>query len=92
MAMHPTDELLPHDIAHAELIASCVINLLREVQPIVPEWLDQNQAAIFLGTTAKTLEVRRQTKTGPRYSKHGARLVRYHVSDLTEWMRSGYVS
>ncbi len=85
------EELLPHDIAHARLIASCVIDLIRKEQPIVPQWLNQKQAAIFLCTSGKALEIRRREGNGPRYSKVSERFVRYHVDDLHTWMKSHQV-
>ena len=86
------DDLLPHDIAHAELIAARVAALLQEQVPVVPEYLDAYEAAVFLGVTTKTLEARRFKGTGPRYTKHGARMVRYNVNDLRAWMEVGHVA
>ncbi len=84
-------DLIPHDIAHAELIASRVAIVLQNQPTIVPEYLNAKDAAVFLGMTEKLLESRRYAKSGPRYTKHGPRIVRYSVIDLRKWMEAGHV-
>ena len=84
--------MLPHDIEHAKLIAAEVaMMMLRECPPVVPEYLATPEAAVFLGVSEKILESRRIKETGPRYTKHGPRIVRYRVTDLHAWMEAGHV-
>lgn len=51
-----------------------------------PEWLTTIEAAARLGVAKNTLEQMRVAGTGPVFSKVG-RLVRYHPSDLDDFMR-----
>ena len=88
---NPVDALLPHEQDHARAIAAHVLELMRTERPVVAEWLDQDDAAIFLGVSDRFLEGRRYTKTGPAYVKHRERCVRYHVDDLRSFMASGRV-
>jgi hypothetical protein len=82
----------PQDIEQARLVASEVVQRLTKLPIINPEWLTPEQAARFLGTSVGLLEQRRKRGGGPRYSRHGQRIVRYRVSDLHLWMEAGYVS
>ena len=88
---NPIDDLLPNDRDHARLIAAHVIELMRTERPVVQEWLSQEEAALYLGMSERLLEGRRHTETGPAYSKHGPRVVRYHRDSLDAWMASGHV-
>ena len=45
------------------------------------------EAAAILGITAATMRNWRALGKGPKYRKIGARLVRYHVSDLEAFQR-----
>jgi len=47
--------------------------------------LDQHEAALLLGISARTLERYRVAGTGPRFSRIG-RLVRYRQSDIAEYI------
>ncbi len=80
---------MPIDTSSAELanvIATRVADCLRDKLPVLPEYLDQKQAAAFTGFTPKALERKRQRGEGPRYTKIG-KSIRYAVADLRAWMR-----
>ena len=49
--------------------------------------LDQNEVAVMLGVSPKTLEYWRWKKVGPKFLKVG-RLVRYRVSDVESYIKS----
>jgi predicted DNA-binding transcriptional regulator AlpA len=51
-------------------------------------YLDQDQAAAFLGLSPSTLQKLRVVGGGPRYLKWGYRSVRYLAEDLVEWAES----
>jgi predicted DNA-binding transcriptional regulator AlpA len=53
-----------------------------------PRYLRTQEAARFLGLSARTLEKHRTYGTGPRYSKLGGRVV-YSLDDLQEWAGRG---
>ena len=50
-------------------------------------WLDTEQAAEYLGSTAGTLKNWRATGQGPKYSVIQSRLVRYHAEELDRFVR-----
>jgi len=54
------------------------------------QWFDTEGAAKFTMFAASTLEKLRVYGGGPRFSKVG-RSVRYHSSDLDQWLRSRVV-
>lgn len=49
-------------------------------------FLNTDQAAFYLGISARTLQEHRTRGTGPAYRRHG-RLIRYHIDDLNAWSR-----
>jgi hypothetical protein len=49
--------------------------------------MDTGEAATYLGTQPGTLKNWRHLGAGPRYSKVNRRLVRYHQSDLDDFIR-----
>lgn len=51
------------------------------------KWLSTKEAADYLRFHRDTLRRYRRLRIGPRYSKIG-RVVRYHIDDLDEWVRS----
>ena len=53
----------------------------------VPDVMDTDQAAAYLGVSAALLEQLRVKGGGPRYAKF-ARLVRYRRASLDEWLQS----
>jgi hypothetical protein len=44
------------------------------------------EAAAFLRLRPRTLDNMRWRGTGPKFRKHGGRIV-YHIDDLVEWSR-----
>jgi len=53
------------------------------------EWLTCAQAAARLGVRPKTLEQWRAESRGPKWSRLGARSVRYAVADVDAFARQG---
>jgi hypothetical protein len=47
-------------------------------------FLNTEQAAFFLGLSARKLQSMRAAGEGPRFRRH-ARYVRYHIDDLEAW-------
>lgn len=47
-------------------------------------FLTVKEAAHFLRLKPRTLDCMRGKGTGPKFRKHGGRIV-YHLGDLTEW-------
>ena len=47
-------------------------------------FLNTEQAAFYLGISARKVQLYRQHGGGPRYRRH-ARYVRYHIADLDAW-------
>jgi len=51
-------------------------------------FLNTEQAAFYLGLSARTLQQMRSIGQGPRVRRH-CRFVRYHIDDLDSWSRDG---
>jgi excisionase family DNA binding protein len=49
-------------------------------------FLSTEQAAFYLGLSARTLQRLRGQGRGPRYRRH-TRYVRYHIEDLDNWSK-----
>lgn len=49
-------------------------------------FLSTEQAAFYLGLSARKLQQMRAQGSGPRFRRH-SRYVRYHVDDLDAWSR-----
>ena len=49
-------------------------------------FLSTEQAAFYLGLSARKLQAMRAGGTGPRFRRH-SRYVRYHIDDLDAWSR-----
>jgi predicted DNA-binding transcriptional regulator AlpA len=49
--------------------------------------VDDTEASAILGVARQTLRNWRNLRKGPRYIKIGARIVRYNVDDLREFIR-----
>ena len=58
--------------------------------PVLPtkEYLTPDEAAAWLSVARKHLENLRVRGEGARYVKWGQRIVRYHINDLREFMKS----
>lgn len=71
-----------------ELTIEAIRAVVREElgRPTSP-WLDTEQAAAYLGSTAGTLKNWRATGQGPKYHLIQTRLVRYHLEDLDAFVR-----
>lgn len=55
--------------------------------PIGGQFLDSTGAATFLGLRPRTLDRWRWAGKGPRYRRHGGRVM-YAIADLTAWSES----
>lgn len=49
-------------------------------------FLNTEQAAFYLGLSARKLQAMRSNGEGPRYRRH-SRYVRYHIDDVERWSR-----
>jgi len=49
-------------------------------------FLSTEQAAFYLGLSARKLQAMRASGSGPRFRRH-SRYVRYHIDDLDVWSR-----
>ena len=49
-------------------------------------FLSTEQAAFYLGLSARKLQAMRGAGSGPRFRRH-SRYVRYHIDDLDTWSR-----
>ena len=49
-------------------------------------FLSTEQAAFYLGLSARKLQAMRAAGCGPRFRRH-SRYVRYHIDDLDAWSR-----
>ncbi|HYJ51579.1 MAG TPA: helix-turn-helix domain-containing protein [Allosphingosinicella sp.] len=49
-------------------------------------FLSSEQAAFYLGLSARKLQAMRGSGTGPRFRRH-SRYVRYHIDDLDNWSK-----
>jgi hypothetical protein len=47
-------------------------------------FLSTEQAAFYLGLSARKLQAMRSARTGPAFRRH-SRYVRYHIDDLDAW-------
>jgi hypothetical protein len=47
-------------------------------------FLSTEQAAFYLGLSARKMQAMRREHTGPRFRRH-SRFVRYHIDDLDCW-------
>ena len=50
-------------------------------------FLSTEQAAFYLGLSARKLQAMRGAGTGPAFRRH-SRYVRYHIDDLDAWSRN----
>jgi hypothetical protein len=50
-------------------------------------FLSTEQAAFYLGLSARKLQQMRSAAAGPPFRRHG-RYVRYHIDDLDSWSRA----
>ncbi|MPY74919.1 MAG: helix-turn-helix domain-containing protein [Alphaproteobacteria bacterium] len=60
---------------------------LRDDPSVQSPWLNSEQAATYLGLEPRGLESMRRERRGPKFSRIGNRIVRYHVADLDAWLR-----
>ena len=49
-------------------------------------FLSTEQAAFYLGLSARKLQAMRAAAIGPRFRRH-SRYVRYHIDDLDSWSK-----
>ena len=49
-------------------------------------FLSTEQAAFYLGLSARKLQAMRASGTGPHFRRH-SRYVRYHIDDLDAWSK-----
>lgn len=52
-------------------------------------WLTPTEAAHLISVHVNTLAAWRRNRTGPAFTQHGERTVRYRMSDLLEFRPTG---
>jgi len=57
-----------------------------------PEWLTTEQTAALTGFSPRALQSMRQRGEGPPYTRLGAKLIRYPLAGVREWLERGLVS
>jgi len=68
---------------------------MMETQGAQPDIMDENEAAVYLRVSARTLEYWRQNGKGPPYSRLGTTrrcCIRYVRERLLHWVQNGEVS
>ena len=50
-------------------------------------FLSTEQAAFYLGLSARKLQAMRAAQAGPPFRRH-SRYIRYHIDDLDDWSRA----
>lgn len=50
-------------------------------------FLNTEQAAFYLGLSARRLQQMRGERSGPRFRRH-SRYIRYHIDDLDAWSKA----
>lgn len=85
-----TQPLDPQWSALADLVAARVAEQIASatLKPVSP-WLLPKDAAAYLGLRTISLEKMRARGEGPKWSKLGHRIVRYHVRELDRWIERG---
>ena len=84
-------EFDPTIIRLARHVAQEVLTALAERPELSKRWLNQAEAATYLGMGDRALETQRREKRGPRFSRPSRALVRYALSDLDAWLRDHMV-
>jgi hypothetical protein len=54
-------------------------------------FLSTEQAAFYLGLSARKLQQMRAARAGPQFRRH-SRYVRYHIDDLDNWSRGDFAN
>lgn len=80
-------EFDPTIIRLARHVAQEVLTALAERPELSKRWLNQAEAAAYLGLGARALETQRRERRGPKFSRPTKSLVRYALSDLDDWLR-----
>lgn len=84
------ESLKPGEVALIEQTVRATLRALDDHPlPARKEWLNPKEAAEFLGLHPAHLAKLRSKGGGPAFHAIGSRLVRYHVDDLSQWIRGG---
>jgi hypothetical protein len=88
--MNHDNELLALLERAAQRGAENVLLALAEgAAPYPQQWLTPERAAEYVGLSVPGLERMRREGTGPVFSKVNARVVRYRLRDLDDWLAKG---
>jgi excisionase family DNA binding protein len=83
--------LVTDDLKYAEVIA-----LLKEIRAIVSTsskvWLTPEEAGAYIGATTPSIYRYLRNGSIPHHHIPGSRMIRFHVTELDEWMRTGTVT
>ncbi len=79
-------ELDPTMVRLARHVAQEVLAELAERPVVAKRWLDQRQAATYLGIGDRALETMRRERRGPRFSRATHAIIRYRIADLDRWL------
>ena len=84
-------EFDPTMIRLARHVAQEVLAEQAERPVVAKRWLDQRQAATYLGIGDRALETMRRERRGPIFSRPTHAIVRYRIADLDAWLLSSMV-
>ena len=80
MALDPTWREL------ADKVAVHILAALHESPPKLTPWMNAEEAGEYLDLSVRGLESMRRAGRGPRYSRVGRVIVRYHIKHLDAWL------
>lgn len=93
MNEHSSEGLEPRVVALVEQAVHATLRALDDQPlPIRKEWLTPKEAADYLRLHPAHLAKLRSKGGGPVFHAVGPRLVRYHVANLSQWIREGGTS
>ncbi len=70
----------------ADEVAAQVLAELRENPPKITPWMNAAAAGEYIDVSVRGLESMRRAGRGPRYSRVGRVIVRYHIRHLDAWL------
>jgi excisionase family DNA binding protein len=78
-------------MTHADGTARDISDCVPWLKPIPALWLTTEQAAVYLGVSARTLEDWRLRRIGPPYyKKQDGKMILYRRYELDNWVEQAY--
>ena len=71
-----------------DAVASQILEHLRDNPTPLTPWMNPAQAAAYLNVAVRALETMRREDRGPKYSRVGRIIVRYHIRHLDAWLKT----